>query len=390
MSARDFTAAFQEKLEDTLKEEYRAAKEPNVLVAGRTGVGKSALINAVFGSEVAPVGSGRPVTDSYNEYSSDTTLVSIFDSMGWEGGADKDRKFFDDTKQFLSVRSASTDPAQRIHIIWYALEAPNARFTDFDVRLATEAFARIPILFILTKCEIALDKQIDDLRQAIGNAKISNSVGIVEVAAQPLVRRGQPVAQPFGLKEVVDRTVEMLPDLVRRAFISSQQLNLRLKAQEARSAIVKYASGAFAVGWTPLPFSDSMVLVPLQAAMVAQVAMIYGMSPSGAALSFIGGSMAGMLTTTLGTMLANFLKFIPGLGWLVGGLINSSVAVSITAAMGFATRALMNEIAVRVLSGRGETVTEDWMKSYVAERPKMALAGIKEKGIDTYDEDLTA
>lgn len=34
----------------------------NVLIVGKTGVGKSTLINAVFGDKVAKTGSGKPVT----------------------------------------------------------------------------------------------------------------------------------------------------------------------------------------------------------------------------------------------------------------------------------------------------------------------------------------
>jgi len=39
----------------------------NILIAGRTGVGKSTLINAVFQGNFATTGQGRPVTQSTRE-----------------------------------------------------------------------------------------------------------------------------------------------------------------------------------------------------------------------------------------------------------------------------------------------------------------------------------
>ena len=54
----------------------------NVLIAGKTGAGKSTLINAVFGKEVAVTGSGRPVTQHVEKFTKDN--FSIFDTKGLE------------------------------------------------------------------------------------------------------------------------------------------------------------------------------------------------------------------------------------------------------------------------------------------------------------------
>lgn len=380
--------AFKVKFEQQLEDEYRRLKKPNVLIAGRTGVGKSTLINTIFGSKLAAVGAGRPVTECYAEYSADTQLVRLFDSVGWEGGADKERAFIEDTHRFLQTRNQSGAAEDRLHIVWYALDAPGARFTEFDAKLAGEVFGQVPVLFVLTKSDIASDEQLDALRKEITDAKISNSVGVVEVAADPLVRRGRPICNPFGLEEVINRTLELLPELVRRAFVAAQRLSLPLKAAEAKTVVMAACTAAFGVGWAPIPFSDAPLLVSIQAGMVGKIAVIYGARPGGALGAVMAGLGAGMLAATSGMFLANMLKFVPGLGTALGGLINASVGASITAAIGFVFRSVFHEMSRRVLDGLGDTITTDWMKEFVDERFKVAVAVLKSKGRSAKPEDF--
>jgi predicted GTPase len=48
----------QELIEKVIEERGHV----NILIAGRSGVGKSTLINAVFGADIAKVGQGKPVS----------------------------------------------------------------------------------------------------------------------------------------------------------------------------------------------------------------------------------------------------------------------------------------------------------------------------------------
>ena len=56
----------------------------NILIAGRSGVGKSTLINAVFQKNLAETGQGRPVTQNTREISKEGIPLTIFDSRGLE------------------------------------------------------------------------------------------------------------------------------------------------------------------------------------------------------------------------------------------------------------------------------------------------------------------
>ncbi|MBQ5546673.1 MAG: 50S ribosome-binding GTPase, partial [Acetobacter sp.] len=61
---------------EQIKKKHRA----NIFILGKTGVGKSSLINTVFGQEVAKVGEGKPVTQEIQEYRSPKYPLTIYDS----------------------------------------------------------------------------------------------------------------------------------------------------------------------------------------------------------------------------------------------------------------------------------------------------------------------
>ena len=51
-----------EEIFNKTKKEYKEMEKVNILVVGKTGVGKSTLINSVFREELAETGVGKPVT----------------------------------------------------------------------------------------------------------------------------------------------------------------------------------------------------------------------------------------------------------------------------------------------------------------------------------------
>src|SRR5690606_19569099 len=72
------------------KYEEQAAKigRFNLAVFGKTGVGKSTLINAVFGEDVAPTGIGEPVTMDGHLYVHRSGFLGLYDTRGLEIGND--------------------------------------------------------------------------------------------------------------------------------------------------------------------------------------------------------------------------------------------------------------------------------------------------------------
>lgn len=71
-------------IKDEIQERYNDFNTLNVVVIGKTGVGKSTLINTVFGDSVAEVGIGTPVTQAIRKLEKEGVPLAIYDTPGLE------------------------------------------------------------------------------------------------------------------------------------------------------------------------------------------------------------------------------------------------------------------------------------------------------------------
>ena len=77
-----------QNLDEIIKEAMEKAKakikDVNILIVGKTGVGKSTLVNAVFDGNLATTGSGKPVTQEIVEYRKEGIPIVLTDTKGLE------------------------------------------------------------------------------------------------------------------------------------------------------------------------------------------------------------------------------------------------------------------------------------------------------------------
>lgn len=103
----------------------------NVFIVGKTGAGKSTLINAVFGDKVAKTGSGRPVTQEILKIEVNKNF-SIYDTKGLEM---KDfENTYADIENFLEEDSYKKADEQ-IHVIWFCIAEPSRRIEEGEKKL---------------------------------------------------------------------------------------------------------------------------------------------------------------------------------------------------------------------------------------------------------------
>src|SRR5699024_8451652 len=89
--------------------------------------------------------------------------------------------------------------------------------------------------------------------------------------------------------------------------------------------------------FVPIPFADSPVLITNQLTMITRILATYNLESSKEnMISLLKGLGVGQLVGVGGRYVAGqMVKLIPGAGSLLGGLINGTVATTITIALGY-------------------------------------------------------
>ena len=220
---------------------YALAREDigrfNLGLFGLTGVGKSTLLNAVFGADLAATGIGDPVTQDAKLYRYDTSNLGIFDTKGLELGSDM-ASILEAFVGFVDAnRMGGLD--DQIHVIWYCIRAGDRR-----IQPAEEAFIGkvadigIPVLLVMTQTPLTADGEIHQdavvLADAIRELRLPIRGDVRFVNAKADDFSGVP---SHGLDELLEATSAVAPEGVRNALAAAQQVDRKFKRARAQSLI---------------------------------------------------------------------------------------------------------------------------------------------------------
>lgn len=319
---------------EKIGEEYTKMGHVNIIVAGKTGVGKTTLINAIFGRKIEKTGVGKPITQELKEITVPNHPVRLYDTVGLELNADQQEKVRNDIIGLIDSKRRSGDQDSFIHCIWYCINANSNRIEEEEIRFISDLATQsdIPVILILTqsygKNSIELKSYVDNLNLPVQKT--------FRVLASDYEVDEDYTKKAFGCEDVVEFVIEILPETAQKAFINAQVASLKAKRQRAQLIITGAVAGAFGECFIPLPFADAATLVPTQIAMIAGITAVYGMDIKKSTMTaIISALLGGTGATIVGrTIVGNLLKLIPVVGSGLGGVISGSTAAVITVALG--------------------------------------------------------
>ena len=325
----------------------KTLKTLNIIVAGKTGVGKSTLINAVFRENLAETGIGKPVTDHIRKISKENIPLTIYDTRGFEMGKEVQKQVKDEVVDTINKGLATQDINKTIHCIWYCINTASNRVEQEEIEWIKELscdnqITQVPIIIVLTQS--FSKKNTQALRKMLLDKKL-DVVQIVPVLAQDY-ELDDYVIKSYGLNELIHVMSQTLPDELMETLQNVQIASLAEKKRHAQKVVATTTLAATGVGAAPIPFSDCVALVPLELSMIASITVIFGFDINKSILTaFLSSTIGAGGATVLGkTIVTNLIKFIPGAGTVLGGAISAGTAGVITAALGEAYIRIMELI----------------------------------------------
>ena len=332
--------------------------KPNILVCGKTGVGKTSLIQAVTHRGVVPdsaIGDGKPITVGFQVY--ETEAANFIDSEGMNPGRQTVDEYADFILDELLQRLDASDQDKLIHNIWYCIDGSGARIQDTDAKLIKTFSDKV--ILVVTKCELMRKEQVESVmntlldlidRDRIVMVSSENRTGLKQLIARTETMSAAAMGRASEEQEAFRNRWDNYYSNMRRAWTESV-------SGEADSYINWAAGRAAAIALVPLPLADVAPLIANEVYMLYKLAEIYGIAADNTVITMLLGCAGGSIAGKVGA------SFLP--------ILKVPIAAAVTYGLGKAAKAYfesdmtMNEDELRqeFLAGEREARKKDWKKA---------------------------
>lgn len=354
-----------------LMEGVDSHRPPRIFLIGRTGVGKSSLINAICGSYVANVGDVRSCTSNASIYEvrdGDRVLMEILDTRGIAESESLDN--FSTAEDMLIDHISEFSPDVAIMMLNSTHRDDVKSDAEFLKKVSSEYEkvnnVRLPIVVVVNKCDEMPPtrhkdpakytptkiKKINEVVMYYKEIIVKNGLKIDNIiAVSSLIEWQTPDGLEFDVEDIdnlpkydIDNleiafdgryNIEELIDILVEAILDFEaQMGLRMASRlnEVAKRMSKHLIKIFSimsstVALSPLPMSDIYILLIIQTILVALIAALGGRDISmDAAKEFIFGmgglTAAGFTFRTIAQQSAKLLNFIvPTSGSAVSSIV---------------------------------------------------------------------
>ncbi len=359
----DLEKFFREGLSHALRGKARL----NVMLAGRVGVGKSTLVNAIFGAPIAPTGVGSSITQSIQCYAQSNLPISVYDTPGIELGVGPELI----VKTYLSeIKKQMSGADTRVHFCLYCVRTRDERFEKVESDIVRALAKEVLVALVLTQCPTPDDARAAEFARYLASLGLPVLDGRCFMTLAEEDNVAGVSLSPFGLPDLVSSIYHQLPDAERHTLASCQRVSLELKIAEARRSVNVNMGKAALIAATPIPIVDAIPLSALQISMLGQIATIMGFKVDSRAVATAFATVLGVASVARTT--ASFFKIFPG----SGTTINATIASTTTKVLGevfinACVNVLMRQIA-------GERIhQDDVVGELVKELPFLLNGGLR-------------
>lgn len=337
----------------------------NVLVIGNSGVGKSTLINAVLGENVAKIGWGtHGTTNKLSIYESTKIPFRIIDTVGFEPSWIKEYQAINAVKKWSRGCAKAGREDNQINVIWFCVDGTSHKLFDkaiYDLSKATSMWKSVPVVVVITKSYSVpeRDRNVEMVYKAFAKQGrySKNLKKVLPVVASTYTINDNAYAPPYGITDLIEVTNDLMPEGVKAAKKDLAEFKLSRKRALAHSLVTAATASGVVISAVSLPATDAAMLSALELGLVNCISQIYGIPKNEQAKVLLNSIVEVGTVSEVARAAISALKAIPGIN-VGAAVINSVIAGSFVLAIGEGSIYVFEQIYL----GNKTVADIDWVK----------------------------